>query len=288
MNITIIGCGAFALGITNLLMAKNKITMWVHDEKEIIKLQKDYPMITFKTNLNESVSTADAIFILVSSPFFKDIIDKLEITKGIPIYIGTKGMLKNEFFTSYAKRTLKQNEIYFIAGPNLAEDLVNKNPVGFTLSNNDLGLLKTIMPNYISIDKEYEANLEFYSIFKNIIAIGSGIIYGKTNSYSSVATYLTKALEETINVKILYGTIGDYFMTGTSMNSRNFTYGTYLTNNRNKAKDFLKTNTVEGYTMLEILYNYLKNNNHELPIITLLYSIIYQNKNENLLLEYLK
>ena len=253
MNITIIGCGAFALGITNLLMEKNKITMWVHDEKEIIKLQKDYPMITFKTNLNESVSTADAIFILVSSPFFKDIIDKLEITKVIPIYIGTKGMLENEFFTSYAKRTLKQDEIYFIAGPNLAEDLVNKNPVGFTLSNNDLGLLKTIMPNYISIDKEYEANLEFYSIFKNIIAIGSGIIYGKTNSYSSVATYLTKALEEILNPKILYGTIGDYFMTGTSMNSRNFTYGTYLANNRNKAKDFLETHTVEGYEMLEIL-----------------------------------
>ena len=287
MNITVIGCGAFAIGITNLLKEKNKITMWVHDEKEITKLEKQFK-INYTTNLNESIKNAEAIFVLVSSPFFKDIIDSLDINKNIPIYIGTKGMLENEFFTKYTKDKLKMEKVYFIAGPNLASDLKNNNPIGFTLSNDDNALLKKIMPNYVVIDKEYEPHLEFYSIFKNIIAIGSGIIYGKTNSYSSIATYLTKAFQELENAKILYGTIGDYFMTGTSMNSRNFTYGMYISNNRDKANYFLKNNTVEGYTMLEILYNYLKNNQYELKIITLLYSIIYQNKNENLLLEYLK
>ena len=287
MNITVIGCGAFAIGITNLLKEKSKITMWVHDEKEITKLEKQFK-INYTTNLNESIKNAEAIFVLVSSPFFKDIIDSLDINKNIPIYIGTKGMLENEFFTKYTKDKLKMEKVYFIAGPNLASDLKNNNPIGFTLSNDDNALLKKIMPNYVVIDKEYEPHLEFYSIFKNIIAIGSGIIYGKTNSYSSIATYLTKAFQELENAKILYGTIGDYFMTGTSMNSRNFTYGMYISNNRDKANYFLKNNTVEGYTMLEILYNYLKNNQYELKIITLLYSIIYQNKNENLLLEYLK
>lgn len=287
MNITVIGCGAFAIGITNLLKEKNKITMWVHDEKERTKLEKQFK-INYTTNLNESIRNAEAIFILVSSPFFKDIIDNLELKKSIPIYIGTKGMLEDEFFTTYAKKVLKQEEIYFFAGPNLASDLKNNNPIGFTLTNSDHHLLKKIMPNYIVIDEEYEPHLEFYSIFKNIIAIGSGIIYELTKSYSSIAVYLTKALQELGNSKILYGTIGDYFMTGTSYNSRNFIFGTLIVRDKNSLKEYLENNTVEGYLMLKILYNFLNNKNYSINIINLLYSIIYQNKNENLLLEYLK
>ena len=94
-----------------------------------------------------------------------------------------------------------------------------------------------------------------------------------------MATYLTKAFEELKTSKILYGTIGDYFMTGTSINSRNFRYGMAIASNRNMAQKFLET---------KILYNYLKNNNYNLMIINLLYSIIIENKNENLLREYLK
>ena len=287
MNVTIIGCGAFALGITNLLKEKNNITMWVHDESEINNLEKQFK-INYTTDLNESIKNVQVIFILVSSLYFKDIIDNLKLMQKTPIYIGTKGMLQNEFFTSYAKKTLKQEEIYFFAGPNLASDLKINNPIGFTLSSNDNLLLKQIMPNQILIDNIYEPNLEFYSIFKNIIAIGSGIIYELTKANSSITTYLIKALQELNNTKILYGTVGDYFMTGTSFNSRNFTFGTIIVKDKTKAKEYLKNNTVEGYLMLETLYNFLNNKNYTINIINLLYSIIYQNKNENLLLEYLK
>ena len=287
MNITIIGCGAFAKGIASLLEQEN-VTMWVHQETEINNLKKELPNIQFTTNLNESIKKANVIFILVSSNYFKEVIDKIELKQNIPIYIGTKGMLENEFLTAYAKKKLKQDNIYFIAGPNLANDLRKKVPVGFTLSQNDHNLLKKIFPNYLSIDTSFEPNLEFYSIFKNIIAIGSGIIYESTNSYSTVLTYLTKVLQEIKNPSILYGTIGDYFLTGTSFNSRNFIFGKTLVNNKEKAQDYLNSTTVEGYTMLKNLFNYLKKHNYKLEIINILYSIIYENKNENLLLEYLK
>ena len=287
MNITIIGCGAFAKGIVSLL-EQNNITMWVHQETKINNLKKELPNLQFTTNLNESIKKANVIFILVSSNYFKEVIDKIELKQNIPIYIGTKGMLKNEFLTAYAKKKLKQDNIYFIAGPNLANDLRKKVPVGFTLSQNDHNLLKQIFPNYLSIDTSFEPNLEFYSIFKNIIAIGSGIIYELTNSYSTVLTYLTKVLREIKNFSILYGTIGDYFLTGTSFNSRNFIFGKTLVNNKEKAQDYLNSTTVEGYTMLKNLFNYLKKHNYKLEIINILYSIIYENKNENLLLEYLK
>ncbi len=286
MNITIIGCGAFAKGITSLL-EQNNIKMWVHQENEINNLKKEFANLKFTTNLNEALKDADAIFILVSTPFFKEIIDNIKLNKNIPIYIGTKGMLENEFLTNYAIKKLKQDNIYFIAGPNLANDLIKKVPVGLTISKDDFGLLRKMMPNYVDID-EYEPYLEFYSIYKNIIAIGSGIIYELTNSYSTVLSYLTKALKELKNIQILYGTIGDYFLTCTSFNSRNFTFGTMIVNNKDKLYEYLKYNTVEGYTMLYTLNNFLKKHHYEIKIINILYKIIYENKNENQLLDYLK
>ena len=42
MNITIIGCGAFAKGIVSLL-EQNNITMWVHQETKINNLKKELP-----------------------------------------------------------------------------------------------------------------------------------------------------------------------------------------------------------------------------------------------------
>ena len=187
-------------------------------------------------------------------------------------------MLEDEFLTDYAKKVLKQDNVYFIAGPSLATDLMKSTPIGFTISEDDHGILRNLFPEYIAIDNIYEPHLEFYSIYKNIIAIGSGIIYELTNSYSSVASYLTKAFQEIPNSKILYGTIGDYFMTGTSFNSRNFTFGTVIVKEKDQKENYLNNNTVEGYDMLKTLYNYLNSNHVNIRIIDILYSIIYKNE----------
>ena len=122
----------------------------------------------------------------------------------------------------------------------------------------------------------------------NIVAIGSGILYELTKSSSSLATYLTKALQEITNTKILYGTIGDYYMTSTSFNSRNFTFGTLIAKNRIEAQNYLANNTVEGYDMLKTLKSYLTSQSQFVSIINILYDIIYENKKETILLDYLK
>ena len=55
MNVTIIGCGVYALGIANVLMEKNKITMWVHDELQINDLKLKMPNNKYEIDLNKSI-----------------------------------------------------------------------------------------------------------------------------------------------------------------------------------------------------------------------------------------
>ena len=187
MQFALIGCGVYSLGISKIIKDNIKIKMWVHDETIIPSLPKE-SNITYSNNLNEIKDNVSAIFILVSSNFYKDIINNLKdnLNHDIPIYIGTKGMINNETLINYTKKIIP-NPLFFFAGPTFASDLMKNTPASFTLSSKDNNLFNKITLNNILID--YATNeilLELSSIYKNIIAIGSGMIMGLTDSYSTL------------------------------------------------------------------------------------------------------
>ncbi len=292
MQFALIGCGVYSLGISKIIKDNIKIKMWVHDETIIPSLPKE-SNITYSNNLDEIKNDVSAIFILVSSNFYKDIINNLKdnLNHDIPIYIGTKGMINDETLINYTKKIIP-NPLFFFAGPTFANDLMKNTPASFTLSSKDNNLFNNITLNNILIDyATSEVLLELSSIYKNIIAIGSGMIMGLTNSYSTLLTYLTKAYQEFVIIDktanyFSYGTLGDYFLTTTSSSSRNYNYGKLLI--ENNVNDYLLKNTVEGYNMLPNFYKYLQNNSYNITIINIIYQIIYENKDPKTILEYLK
>ncbi len=283
MNIAFIGCGVYALGLANIIRSDVNLKMWVHDESLLNLSDKIY----LTTDIDEATSGCDAVFILTSSLFFLDVIKNI---KGdMPIYIGTKGILDNELYTRYVKRLLNNDRVYFFSGPNLAKDILNSHNMGFTLSMDDDGLFKKI---FKGVDTDYAKDypLEIWAAFKNIVAIASGMIMSFTNSYSTLISFLVKALKEMEvlgDVPILYGTIGDYFMTNTMQESRNYEYGAYLVTDKKKAQVFLDNNTVEGAFILPIFIKYLASNNISLPVVNLINDIIKENKTVNDLLTYI-
>lgn len=288
MKVTLIGCGIYSLGLAKLLTAKKaKITIWVHDKTMLSKLQKKYNY-HFTTDINEAINFAEVIFIMVSSTYYVKIISQIKTSK--PIFIGTKGILTQETLTNYTKKELKNNQVYFFCGPNLANDMLNNAKMGFSVSQKN-PLLRELLPDYIDIDyPQTKIDLEVYSVYKNIIAIASGIIWQETKAYSTVLSFLTKAYQELTKTfkwnEILYGTIGDYFFTSTMQSSRNYQFGQFLVQSKHKAQNFLLNNTVEGYDILPIFKEYLANNHLKLKIIDILYDIIYLDKSISLLLNY--
>ena len=86
-----------------------------------------------------------------------------------------------------------------------------------------------------------------------------------------------------------YSGIGDLFLTCTSPKSRNFSFGKLVGEKASKEEvnKYLETTTVEGYYTLESIYRLLKDKEVKIPIIDLIYEIIVNGKDPNLLLLFL-
>ena len=315
MNITCIGSGIFSFAIANLLKENknNKIKIWSHDEefvKNITNSKKvsfdDYTMeipenITLTSSLSDAVDKSDAIFILVSSKYFIDILNELqyENIRSIPIFIGTKGLLDISpyFLSSYAKKVLKSKNISYIAGPNKAQDLLNNKPALISVGTKKkkvFELIKSIMPDFIKIERLKELEIiELASTIKNIYAIGAGMIYQKYPSDSTLLSYSALAYKEM--ARILYynfdfediefysGVGGDFFLTNTMHKSRNFIYGTKRAISSNEGNIYMKKNTVEGYENIDNVVSFLNNKLKKYPILEAIHSILYKNEKTDIL-----
>jgi len=307
MKIACIGSGAFSLAMASLLGRKseNELSIWTHSiewkEKEEKKVKKENPSIkNIETDFLKCVTDADVVFLLVSSPFMKDMIDnfkKIDFKKKT-ILIGSKGLLdeKPYYFSEYIKKNLKGCHFGFFMGPNLAEDIKKTPYSSFSVAYNHKDvkkILECILPETILI--HYSRNfkiLEFASVMKNIYAIGSGIIFEATISKSARETYLSLAFKELYcyldnyffysNEQIFLDIMGDFFLTGSMEESRNFSFGRETF--KNKKEDFLKSHTVEGFNNFKIVMKMLKNIEEELPILYLLSDIILNNEDAKKLL----
>lgn len=134
------------------------------------------------------------------------------------------------------------------------------------------------------------------STIKNIYAIGNGILNGLGLPNSNQAIYLTKVINEMLNILYemnCYDTtlltlagFGDTLMTCSDEKSRNYTYGTKLTaKTKTTAKNYLNKTTVEGHEALPVIVEKLKAKKIKAPLIFRIYEIVYENKDVKTLKE---
>lgn len=316
MTYTCIGYGMFSIAIASLLSIKkdSKIKIWAHDEKLKQETEKEKKFIlnnltiplkeniSIETNLKVAIEESEVIFLLVSSPFFKSIANTLETcdVKEKIIYIGTKGMLEEEpfFYTSFLKKKIKTKYIGAFLGPNLAQDLIKNPNCSMTFSyktKKEKELIKKAFPTTLHLEFERNSkHMELASVMKNIYAIGSGIFLESTHSKSSNLSFLSLAFIELYQIlnnrfflsyeSLPKDIMGDFFLTGTMEESRNFNYGKALVNKT--SKEFQEKNTIEGLSNIDAIHNYFKKKKIEAPIFFTIYNIIKEKKEPMTLLEY--
>ena len=85
---------------------------------------------------------------------------------------------------------------------------------------------------------------------------------------------------------LTYAGIGDFILTSTNIESRNYTFGKLIGENQD-IDSYLKKTTVEGLENLENIYIFLQNHHITSPIINILFDIIYLHKDKNLIVKYL-
>lgn len=317
MKISIIGTGAYGLALATMFhQNKNNITMWSKFEEEINNLKKtnkfkNYKLpssIKYTTNMQECINNCDLIVIAIPVAFITDTVNELKkYYQNQSILIASKGIEQNSnlFTIDIVKSKIKIKDIGIISGGTFATDMLKKEPMGLTLATKSNNLkelvIKSLENEYLKIQFTKDIiGVELCGSIKNIMAIASGIIEGLEYGESTKYLFITKAIYEiqtlihlfkgNKNTILTYAGIDDITMTCSSSNSRNYTLGKLIGKNSSKEiiDKYKKETTIEGLYTTKSIYDLLKKEQINSPLINLIYNILYKNTHPTKLIEYLK
>ncbi len=321
MKIAIIGTGAYSLSLALMLSKKNnKIMLWTENENNVIEFNKNHKLhnifkdIVFPNNISisnsyeEVLNNAELIFLVTSTNYILDVCNNIKpYYHNIPICIASKGIHKEslELLSIVVKKELHTNNICVISGPTFAIDLINNEPTALAIAGYNKKTISLVKENLQNETLKLRISSDIIGIqlcgsVKNIIAIASGIIKGLGYSESTQAFLINESLHDIKNIIyslggkkktiLSFAGIGDLLLTCTSTKSRNYSFGYIIgsTNNNFKEKtNYLQNNTVEGYYALDSIYKLLNKKRVNIPLITLLYDIVMNDKDPHQLVTFL-
>lgn len=319
LKIGILGTGAFGLALASILYKNNnKIYMWSKFEDEILELKKakkssklnDYCIpddFVLTNNLEKTVIDADLIIMVVPANFVEDTTKLLKsYYKDQHICIASKGIEESsgKFLHNIMNNILNTDKIGVLSGPTFATDIIKNIPAGVTIAslNNETNniIKKAFLNDFFKISISDDIiGTSICGCVKNIIAIGTGIIDGMGYPISSIALLITEALQEIRKMIVkLNGNsdtilelagIGDIILTCTNLKSRNYTFGQLVGKNDNYdvINNFVQNNTIEGLSNLKVINKIVDNYHLNIPIIKLIYDIIYNNVDKKQLIKYI-
>ena len=319
MKIGIIGTGVFGIAIASILYKNNhEITMWTKFEDEANdltsnRLRKNLnnyiipSTIKITTNIEEVCTNKDIIYIAVPAEFVTETCTKaIPYIKNQHICIASKGIEESSlmFLPDVVKELFNTNKIGVISGPTFAIDIINNSPIGLSLASYNPETSKQI---YNSLNnnkiKMFITNDAIGTCIcgaiKNVIAIASGIINGLGYPISTQAMLITQSLhdiKELINklggngsTILSFAGFGDIILTCTSEKSRNYTLGKMIGSRVDEINlnEYINSTTIEGLTALRSIHNIINDKNIDIPMINLIYDIVYNKKNPDSLTELL-
>ncbi len=302
MKIAVIGSGVYAKAMARLMVHNGlEVTIWTEGEVSKVIVREDMKVTN---SFKEALDDAKMVFILTGSKFVPNVLEEMKsYAKDDMLFVlGSKGILENGVLLSEVfENILPEFNYAVISGPTFAVDINALEPVGFTIGCKDIENYQLIKNSLKTANFEYSKDItgiELSGTLKNAYAIGSGILSGFNYGNSIRCFYLTKVLNEmqTIfrglgadeNTVLTLAGIGDLVLTCTSLNSRNFTFGSLLSiGNKENTEIYLKNTTVEGYENLKVFNEFLTRKNIDAPIIKKVYDIVVESRDAEELIDLL-
>lgn len=303
MKVAVIGSGIYAKSISNILANNNlEVSMWTEQEDTSKIIAPEH--VNVSHSLEEVLKEAELVYILTGAQFVPGLLNEIKnhIEKEVIVVLGSKGILKDgTFLSDLTKKELPQNPVVVLSGPTFAIDLAHMDPCGFTIALEEKEHFEKIASSLKPMHSEYSNEIraiELAGSLKNVYAIGSGLLSGLNYGSSTSALYMTKAYNEINSIYAQYNLderaittlacFGDLVLTCTSLNSRNYTFGSLLSlKNKDEKEEYLKNNTVEGYENLKAYSRLFKKENVKAPLLFLLHDIINVKKEPEALVDLL-
>lgn len=308
-KITIIGSGALGTALGNVLKDANKdndVLIYGIDQNELDDLKNGKNTKYFKNikinkfnvsnDLIFAIKDADYIILAIPSIVIDDVMNIIikNLKNDTLIINGCKGFYpksENPLHKGLVEKSKKNKYIrgvVSISGPSFAIEIVRKALTLIAAIGYDKKQIKEVQElfrtNYFKLYMQTDVTgAEIGGIYKNILAIGAGMLTQLGFKINTLASYITRGMKElsVLNKqmggreKTIYGLtgLGDLILTATDKNSRNFTYGMNFVKKNNDSKNV----TLEGLTALSIVEKIRIKNNLYLPIQEALYNVIFKN-----------
>ena len=151
----------------------------------------------------------------------------------------------------------------------------------------------------LKLRKTYDVlGVEICGAIKNVIAIASGMLEGMGYPISTKAMLITESLHDIKNLIhtlggdkntiLSFAGFGDLLLTCTSEKSRNYSFGKILgSGTREEIDSYIHTHTIEGLSTLKGMQEFIRMQDIEMPVITLIYQIMQGEKENNALIDFL-
>lgn len=315
----VIGAGSFGLTVATLLAENTTVYIYSRNEETRNKINKDHfhksvklsKKIIATDDLEFICKECDVIFPIVPSSSFRKMMRSLSAylkphhilihgTKGLDVSLMDDADIEIGNFTrkdvnSMSEVILQESTVLrvgCISGPNLAKEILEGQPAATVIASEFKEVVKKgeeylSGPKFFVFGSPDMRGAEIAGAFKNIIAIGSGILAGLGYGKNMQSVVITRGLREMIQFgeaigaerRSFLGTagIGDLVATATSEASRNHTFGYRLAQGETREEILEKMDeVVEGVNTLRIIYHLARNEEINLPITYLLYKVLFQ------------
>lgn len=314
MNISVLGAGGWGTTLAIILHYNgHKVTLWEYkkDYSKLLKKRREneiylpgikIPDEIIITNVfDEAVAKKNLIILAVPSQFLRSVVKKasyseiknsilVSVAKGIEIksLMTMSQMLKDVF------PELSDSQIGVLSGPSHAEEVSRRIPTAVVAASKDLDTSRTIQAAFItSYFRVYSSKdilgVELGGAFKNVIAIGAGIIDGAKFGDNTKAAIMTRGIAEISRLGVAMGAepetfaglsgMGDLIVTCMSKHSRNRYVGEQIGAGK-KLKEVLKSMNMvaEGVETSRSASQLAKKHNVETPITYEVYKILFEDK----------
>jgi glycerol-3-phosphate dehydrogenase (NAD(P)+) len=295
-RIDVVGAGAWGTALANVIArAGREVTLFARDDAtaSAIGSSRESPRLpgipidprVAVASLAEGRPDGDVILLVVPAQALRQTAAGLSGTLAprTPVVTCAKGIERTtrRFMTEIIAECLPEVVPAILSGPSFAADVARGLPTAVTLAAADEAVAQMLARSlgsaafrpYHSVDVR---GVEIGGAAKNVLAIAAGIVTGRELGASAVAALTTRGFAELARFGRAYGAqaetltglsgLGDLILTCNSPQSRNFSLGVALGQDRGLHEARRVGHLAEGAFTAAVLVDMARDRNVEMPI----------------------
>ena len=293
-HIAVLGAGAWGTALAlACARAGRSVALWEQDPANAERLKKQHESqflpgirlddrIAIASDLAEAARAA-AILLVVPAQAVRAVIQALApaLVERTPVIVCAKGIERGskKFMTEVIAECAPKASPAILSGPSFAADVARGMPTAVTLAAADGKLAAELAQAVGSATlRPYHSNdvrgVEIGGAAKNVLAVAAGVVMGRGLGASALAALTTRGFAELVRFGKAYGAkaetmmglsgLGDLFLTCSSPQSRNFTFGIKL--GRGERPDSIHAGLAEGVFTAPVLLEMARDQSVDMPI----------------------